>query len=72
MHIKDQIDFRRMQAIFFAGMVEYPNDKDRMEKGMKLLEDWVDRLVNRECGKMLTEKSTMTVGGVVKGGGFKN
>jgi hypothetical protein len=72
MEIKDRIDFRRMQSIFFAGMVEYPNDTDRMEKGMQLLEQWIDRLVNRECSKFVTENSSLTVGGVHKGGKLKN
>jgi hypothetical protein len=66
MDIKDRITFRQLQAAFFAGMVEYPNDTDRMEKGMGLLEAWIDQVVDREVSKVITQTSTLTLNGIPK------
>lgn len=48
MTIEDQLTFRKLQYAFFAGMNEYPNDKERMEKAIKVLTDWIDSVVERE------------------------
>lgn len=48
MDIHDQLTFRKLQYAFFAGMNEYPNDKERMEAAIKVLTDWIDSLIERE------------------------
>jgi hypothetical protein len=48
MSIEDQLTFRKLQYAFFAGMNEYPNDKERMEAAIKVLTDWIDSVVERE------------------------
>jgi hypothetical protein len=48
MTIDDQLTFRKLQYAFFAGMNEYPNDKERMEQAIRVLTDWIDSVVERE------------------------
>ena len=50
----DQLKFRELQVIFFVGMTEYPNDKERMEKGLQILEKFIDDLVTRECSALFS------------------
>lgn len=69
MDIKDRIAFRGLQAAFFAGMVEYPNDTERMEQGFKVFETWIDNLVERELTKVFGKNATIKYQGGVKGGG---
>jgi hypothetical protein len=70
MDIKNELRFRELQVMFFLGMSEYPNDKERMEQGMQLLIKFIDSYAAAECSKILTETSTLRQGGVVKGGKF--
>lgn len=69
MKLKDRIEFRRMQFIFFNGMNEYPNDKERCEAGLLLLEKFIDDLVTRECSALFTAGARIEQGGKIKGGG---
>lgn len=69
MDIKDRIAFRGLQAAFFAGMVEYPNDTDRMEKGFKVFEEFIDGLVDRELTKIFGRNAVVKYQGEIKGGG---
>jgi hypothetical protein len=69
MDIKDRIAFRALQAGFFAGMVEYPNDTDRMEQGYKIFEEWIDKLITRELSAAIGSTATLQYQGRVKGGG---
>lgn len=69
MDIKDRIAFRGLQAAFFAGMVEYPNDTDRMEQGFKVFENWIDNLIDREITKVFGRTATVKYNGEIKGGG---
>jgi hypothetical protein len=69
MEIKDAIEFRRLQVMFFAGMVEYPNDKERMEAGLRVLEKYIDTLVERECSKIISRTAEIRMGGQLKGKG---
>ena len=63
MDIKDRIEFRKLQVIFFTGMSENPTDTERMEKFFVILEKFIDDIVRRECSKLLTRVSTIKKGG---------
>lgn len=69
MKLDDRLTFRRMQIAFFAGMVEYPNDKERMEKGMELLEKFIDSVIERECSFIVSRTAEIRAGGYLKGKG---
>jgi hypothetical protein len=59
MTIDQQLEFRRLQIIFFSGMQDYPKDTDRLERGFKILEAFIDRLVLNECAKVAGEMNTI-------------
>jgi hypothetical protein len=67
MNVKDRIEFRKMQVIFFTGMSENPTDTERMENFFVILERFIDTIVERECSKLITRAST-----IKHGGGLKN
>jgi len=69
MDIKDRLEFRALQAAFFEVMVKYPNDKDKMELGFKVFEEWIDKLVDRELSKIFGRNATIKYRGEIKGGG---
>jgi hypothetical protein len=58
---QDQLKFRELQVIFFVGMSEYPNDKERMEKGLQILEKFIDDLVTRECSALFSINTKLKV-----------
>ena len=66
MDIKDRIEFRRLQIIFFTGMSENPTDTDRMEKFFVIMERFIDLIVERECSKLLTKSATIRHDGGLK------
>jgi hypothetical protein len=57
----DELKFRELQVVFFVGMNEYPNDKERMEQGMQLLIKFIDKLVERECSAMFAQSAKFKV-----------
>jgi hypothetical protein len=61
MVLKDELKFRELQVLFFAGMAEYPNDKERMEAGMKVLIKFIDKLVERECSAIVAQSAKFKV-----------
>jgi hypothetical protein len=69
MKLQDELKFRELQVVFFLGMSEYPNDRERMEAGMKLLIEWIDKLVEKECSLLVGANATLTQGGKIKGFG---
>lgn len=69
MDVKDQLKFRQLLIIFCDGLSKYPRDGERMENGLKILEKWIDDLVNRECSVLFQKNSVITYRGQKKGGG---
>jgi len=69
MKLKDQLRFRELQTIFFLGMSEYPNDKERLEKMFVILENFIDDVVTRECSALVAVGAQIREGGKIKGGG---
>jgi hypothetical protein len=61
MKVKDQLKFRELQVIFFMGMTEYPDDKERMEKMFGILEKFIDDLITRECSAIVAQSSALRV-----------
>jgi hypothetical protein len=53
MHLTDELDFRQLQVIFFTNASEYPNDKERIEQGMRILVQWIDRYATKEINKVI-------------------
>jgi hypothetical protein len=73
MKIKDQLRFRELQLIFFQGMNKYPNDAERTEMGLQLLENFIDELVTRECNAIIGQAAQIDQAGtIVKRNKFKN
>lgn len=68
MTIKDRLSFRQQQAVFFQGMIRYPNDKDRMEAGIAVLEKFIESLIEREVNRFVGGNSTLQMDGQLKGG----
>jgi hypothetical protein len=66
MKLHDQINLRKLLVAFFAGMAEYPNDTDRMEAGIKVIENWMDDVILREQNKLITAGSKITQGGPIR------
>lgn len=69
MRLQDQLRFRELQTIFFLGMSEYPDDKERMEKMFGILEKFIDDVVTRECSALVAAGARIEQGGKIKGGG---
>jgi hypothetical protein len=69
MKINDRLNFRKMQIAFFAGMQEYPNDKERMEKALQILENYIDNLIERECSKVISASGAISLTHNLKTGG---
>jgi hypothetical protein len=65
----DQIRFRQLLLIFVDGLSRYSGDSERMERGLEVLEKWVDTLVNRECSTFLQKNAVISHRGQKKGGG---
>lgn len=69
MKIKDQLRFRELQVIFFLGMSENPNDKEKLEKMFGILEKFIDDVVTRETAEILARGAQIKAGGSLKGSG---
>lgn len=69
MKIKDQLRFRELQTIFFLGMSENPNDKEKLEKMFTILEKFIDDVVTRECSALVAAGAHIKAGGRIKGSG---
>jgi hypothetical protein len=61
MKLNDELKFRELQVIFFMSMSEYPNDKERMEAGMKIFFKFIDKLVERECSAIVAQTAKFKV-----------
>jgi hypothetical protein len=69
MNLKDQMNLRRLLIVFCEGLAQYPNDKERAEKGIQIIQQWVDEVVNRECSTLFQKNAVITHRGQKKGGG---
>jgi hypothetical protein len=72
MELKDQLRFRELQIIFFNGMIKYPNDAERAEQGFRILEKFIDDLLEKKMNDLFQRNAIITHRGEKKGGGFKN
>jgi hypothetical protein len=71
--VRDQLRFRELQLVFFQGMNKYPNDAERTEQGLQLIESFIADLVNRECNAIIAQAAQLDQGGkIVKSNKFKN
>lgn len=66
MELKDRLNFRELQLIFFTGMSENPTDTNRLEQGLNLLEKFVDKLIARECSKIVSGMAVIKHDGKIK------
>lgn len=66
MELKDRLNFRELQLIFFTGMSENPTDTNRLEQGFNVLENFVDKLVARECSKIVSGMAVIKHDGKIK------
>lgn len=73
MKVKDEMKFRELQVVFFLGMAEYPNDTEKMEAGMRLLIEWIDKHTEKEIALALGAGARLVQDGSIKGfGGGSN
>jgi hypothetical protein len=57
MTTQQKLTFRELQIVFFTMMSEYPNDKDRMERGFIILENFIDKCINEALGTTITQNT---------------
>jgi hypothetical protein len=69
MEVKDKLKLRQLLIIFCDGLVKYPGDAERTEKGLQVLEKWVDMVVERGCSTLFQKNAIITHRGIKKGGG---
>jgi hypothetical protein len=66
MKVADKLKLRELVFLFVAGLGEYPNDKERLEKGLTIIEDYVDAITARECSAIVSGMAVIKHGGQIK------
>jgi hypothetical protein len=69
MKLKNRLRFRELQIIFTEGLMKYPNDAERAERGLQLLEKLIDEIVQDELSELFQKNAVITHRGEKKGGG---
>lgn len=66
MVLQDRLKFRELLFIFVAGVQEYATDKERLEKGITVMENFIDSITARECNAIVSGMATIKHGGRIK------
>lgn len=66
MELRDKLKFRELLFLLVAGLGEYPNDKERLEQGILVMENYIDGITERECNAILSGMAVIKHGGKIK------
>jgi uncharacterized protein YggL (DUF469 family) len=59
MTLKQKLNLREMQMVVVQICMKYPNDADRIEKALIVMENFIDNCINEALGIAITKNSAL-------------
>lgn len=57
MNVQEKIEFRKLLSAFAILLSQYPNDVDRITRGIHLLEDFINNLLDAQALRFMGDNA---------------